>query len=48
MKFFEGDPKTGKGAAGWIALGSLAAVFALLVSSLVPSITPARASQPRL
>jgi hypothetical protein len=45
---FDGDPKTGKGFAGWVALGSLAALMALLVGSLAPSILPARATQTKL
>jgi hypothetical protein len=48
QNLFDGDPKTLMGAAGWIALGAGAAVVALLVGSLVPSIIPARASQSRL
>lgn len=48
MNIFDGDPKSGKGFAGWVALGALAAVAALLVGTLVPSIIPARASASRL
>lgn len=48
MSIFDGDPKTGKGFLGWVALGSIAAVAALLVGSLVPSIIPARATQSKL
>lgn len=47
-KLFDGDPKTGIGFAGWVALGGIAALVALLAGSMVPSIMPARASQSRL
>jgi len=47
-KIFDGDPKTGMGFIGWVALGSLAALGALLVGSMVPSIIPTRATQSRL
>jgi hypothetical protein len=46
--FFEGDPKSVKGGIGWIGLGALAAMVALLAAQLVPSIIPARASQSNL
>lgn len=45
---FDGDPKTGVGFAGWVALGSLAALVALLVGAMAPSILPARATQSKL
>jgi hypothetical protein len=45
---FDGDPKTGSGAVGWVVLGSVAAVLALLVGTMFPSIIPARATQSRL
>ncbi len=45
---FDGDPKTAKGFFGWMALGSLAAIAALLVGTLVPTIIPARATQSKL
>jgi hypothetical protein len=47
-KIFDGDPKSGAGFLGWMALGSLAALAALLVGSMVPSIIPTRATQSRL
>jgi hypothetical protein len=47
-KIFDGDPKTGMGFAGWIALGGIAALVALLVGAMAPSIMPARATQTRL
>ncbi len=46
--FFEGDPKTGKGFFGWVALGAIAATVALLAGSLIPSLIPARATQAKL
>ena len=45
---FDGDPKTAKGFLGWTALGALAALAALLVGTLVPTIIPARATQSKL
>lgn len=48
QKLFDGDPKTGVGFAGWVALGGFAALLALLVGSMAPQILPARASQSRL
>jgi hypothetical protein len=48
MALFDGDPKTVKGGIGWVFLGATAAVLALLVGSMVPSIIPARASQAKL
>jgi hypothetical protein len=48
MKIFDGDPKTGAGFFGWVALGGIAALVALLVGSMAPSIMPARATQTRL
>jgi hypothetical protein len=48
MNIFDGDPKTGKGFIGWVALGALAAMGALLIGTMVPSIIPARAAQSRL
>ncbi len=48
MNIFDGDPKTGKGFLGWIALGSLAALGALLIGTLVPTIIPRRATESRL
>lgn len=48
MQIFEGDPKTAMGALGWIALGGIAALIALGIGTLVPSIIPARATQSKL
>src|SRR5260370_8609262 len=48
MNIFDGDPKTGKGFLGWIALGSLAALGALLIGTLVPTIIPRRPTEYRL
>lgn len=47
-QLFDGNPKTGKGFLGWVALGAFAALGALLVGTMVPSIIPARATQSRL
>lgn len=48
MSIFDGDPKTGKGFAGWVALGAIAAIGALLIGTMVPQIIPSRATQSRL
>jgi hypothetical protein len=48
MQIFDGDPTTASGAFGWIALGAVAAVLALVVGTMFPSIIPARATQSRL
>jgi hypothetical protein len=48
QKIFDGDPRTGVGFAGWVALGGIAALVALLVGSMAPTILPARAGQSRL
>jgi len=45
---FDGDPKTGVGFAGWVALGGIAALLALMVGAMAPSLLPARATQSRL
>lgn len=42
------DPKSGKGFLTWVGLGAFAAIGALLVGALVPSIIPARATQSKL
>jgi hypothetical protein len=47
-QFFEGDPKSWQGLVGWAGLGALAALLALGVGTIFPSIIPARASQSRL
>lgn len=42
------DPKSVNGALGWITVGALAAIAALIVGSMFPQIIPARATQSRL
>ena len=48
MQIFEGDPKTWKGLVGWVGLGAFAALLALGVGTIFPSIIPARATQAKL
>lgn len=46
--FWEGDPKSPKGAIGWVVLGGVAALTALLVGSFIPGLIPTRATQVNL
>lgn len=48
MEIFDGDPKTGMGFIGWVALGAISALAALFVGAMVPGIIPARATQSKL
>lgn len=48
MAFFEGNPKSAKGALGWIGLAAVASMLALLVGTMAPGLIPTRATQSNL